>query len=249
MLLTLVSAIPSSAQTVRLLSGKDVRLPSQFVVQKDGIRFAPPDRSDVVTLEWTTIDVRALSRDEPMLNEARQKAVLTGKSAYVTVAAPINYLQAFLSLPVDVEFNQRWEFRSSTVSNYTVSLDGFARSGKASDHFSQLKGVAFVQGQSRTVASAINKTRYPLATTIEGLFRMIGDDRIPESARLVRDLQDRGAFFPNLLIGLKNLQRVYPNDARIRDVIKAVERLSSDRAISVDAQREVLSFVRAVRGR
>ncbi len=247
MLSAFVGVAFSSAQTVRTLGGKDVRLPSQFLVQKDGIRFAPPDRAEAVTLEWSMIDVRALSRDEPMLNEARQKALLTGKSSYFTVPAPINYLQAFLSLPVDVQFNQRWEYRSSTASNYTVSFDGFARPGKP-DYLSQLQGAAFVSGQSRTVSRAIDKTRYPLATTVEGLFRMIGDDRKPDAARLVRDLQDHGAFFPNLLIGLRNLQKVYPNDVRVRNVIKAVEKLASDRAISVDAQREVLAFVRAVRG-
>ncbi|MCX6952824.1 MAG: hypothetical protein NTV51_11755 [Verrucomicrobia bacterium] len=52
----------------------------------------------------------------------------------------------------------------------------------------------------------------------------IGDDRKPDAQRLIRELQTHGAFFPNLILGVRKLQKVYPRGHMIPRLLKDLDK-------------------------
>lgn len=238
LLLTLFVGIAvAQAQTNTLrVDGKPCALPTQFVVNEQGVQFVAPGQSLRVVL-WSQVDLPSLAANEPQIEAARQEALLHHKTSYFLAKASWHDFKAFMSAPISVRFQPRVETRTRTVSRYDVSFNGYP----TADGRRSLQDLGVVRGDSSTVSVAIDQTRFPLVTTIEGLFLTIGDDRNPDSSRLIRELQRQNGFFQNLLIGLRNLQDRYPRHGGIADTVKSIELLSTG-TVSIDAQRQLMKF-------
>jgi len=232
----------AAAQTV-VYKNQRLSLPPQFTVEPHAITYLPAGARQITTLRWDDIDLAILARQEPEIEGARHQAVLTGKKVYLAVTPPIHYMRLFMELPVNVQFNRSWVATSQT--RYTTSTTSFPQGTGTGQTVLATQG--FVT--AKTTTRIIDTTRYPLATTMEGLLMTMGDDRKPDAQRLVRELQTYGAFFPNLILGVRKLQEVYPRDHMLPRLLKALDKLSSDQAISVDAQRELQAFVAYTRKR
>lgn len=234
----------SSAQTLRSSDGRSLQLPTQFVVEVDGIRFVPRGAREPLLLDWGRIDLVALAQEEPQIEEARHTALLTKTNTHFTITPPIDYVQAFLELPVDVTFNPQWEVKARGTQYHT-----------SAGHFPQVPGlydrclhVGYITN-SRLNVSVVNRTRYPIATTIEGILSIISQDGRSEVSQLIRDLRAHDAFFPNLAVGLRKIHEANPTDLQVERALRAIERLSNDVALSVDAQRHLADFLRYARWR
>ncbi len=238
--LLLVAVLTAGAQSV-IRSGQRMALPKQFTVEQKGLTYVVSGQRQATVISWNEIDTATLARQEPEIEAARQRAVLTGKSTYFTVTPPPVYMRLFMGLPVRVEFNSSWVAISR--SNYAVSATGSVQN--AGSGLATFTAQGFVSGVTST--RLIDTSRYPLATTIEGLLMTMGDDRKPDSHRLIRELQTQGAFFPNLILGFRNLNEIYPRDPMIPRVLRALDKLSSDQSVSIDAQRELIVFVNYTR--
>ena len=231
-----------SAQQLRGIKNEIIDLPARFLTNEKGIQFVPRGQP-MQLIKWEHINLADLSQKEPSIEEARQKALMHKVTTYFEPKQPWQELKAFMAAPVEIRFREKVETRSTSSGRYNVSLSGYS-TGTSS--LSILTASGFIVGQSSTIAVTIDRTRYPLATNMEGLFLTIGNDKHHDSYALIRDLQSQNAFFVNLLMGLRNLKVVYSRYGPIDDAIRAVELLSNGRQ-SIDAQRELYKFATTVR--
>jgi hypothetical protein len=229
------------AQTIRTLDHQPVLMPSQFIVSPDGIEYLREGRATPIVAPWDKIDLNALAKEEPQIERARQKAILTKQRVYVTVPKPANYYVAFLKLPVNATFPTQTLSITQDTSIYNMSAEAFSTSDGAATS-TTVDG--FIAGTSTSRTKTVDLTRYPLCTTIEGLFMTLAADSNPDSKKLILDLEKQSSFFPNLILGLKDLAALYPKDPEIKETILALEKFTTgDVAVSVDSQRQLASFV------
>jgi hypothetical protein len=231
-----------SAQQIKGSKNEVIDLPAKFLTNEKGIQFVPRGQQ-MQLIKWEQIDLMYLSQKEPSIEDARQKALMHRVTTYFEPKQPWQELKAFMAAPVEIRFQRKVETRSTSTGRYNVSLTGFS-TGTSS--LGILAASGFIAGQSSTISVSIDRTRYPLATNMEGLFLTIGNDKHHDSYALISDLQSQNAFFVNLLTGLRNLKVVYPRYGPINDVIRAIELLSNGQQ-SIDAQRELYKFAMTVR--
>jgi len=232
----------SHAQQIKGSKNEIIDLPTRFLTNEKGIQFVPKGQP-MQLIKWEQINLTDLSQKEPSIEDARQKALMHRVTTYFEPKKPWQELKAFMAAPVEIRFQRKVETRSTSTGRYNVSLTGFS-TGTSS--LGILAASGFIVGQSSTISVSIDRTRYPLATNMEGLFLTIGNDKHHDSYVLISDLQSQNAFFVNLLMGLRNLKVVYPRYGPINDAIKAVELLSNGQQ-SIDAQRELYKFAMTVR--
>lgn len=232
----------SNAQQIKGSKNEIIDLPTRFLTNEKGIQFVPKGQP-MKLIKWEQVNLTDLSQKEPSIEDARQKALMHRVTTYFEPKQPWQELKAFMAAPVEIRFQRKVETRSASTGRYNVSLTGFS-TGTSS--LGILAASGFIVGQSSTISVSIDRTRYPLATNMEGLFLTIGNDKHHDSYALISDLQSQNAFFVNLLMGLRNLKLVYPRYGPINDAIRAVELLSNGQQ-SIDAQRELYKFAMTVR--
>lgn len=242
-----LSCGPLWAVTVHSLDGREVVLPERFLVEPGGISFRQEAGSEIVFIPWEAVDLRRLALVHPELDRARAKAVRSGEHVYIQDLPPPNFYRAFLNQPIHVTFNAHFVYRSRPRDQLHISTAGFAEADAVDRIAAEKDG--FITAESDGLKEIIDKTKYPLNTTVEGLLMVLGNDSSKHSRDLIRELQKHGAFFENLIIGLRNLEEVYPQDPEIERTRRAIASLSTGRTISVDDQRQLRRFAEHARKR
>lgn len=230
------------AQRIHLQDGRAGVLPGQFVVAHEGISWVGVGQVEPTVIRWGEIDLALLARQEPDIEKARQKALLTRESTYFTIPEQENHFVAFLELPIEVKFNRAWKVTKRESSSYYISTEGFVNVPSTGEDYLIASG--FVDKESLSKEKVEEVTPYPISTTIRGLFMIIGDDRNSRSRSVIRELRKQPGFFENIIIGLQNLAQLEPTRTReINEAIHALRSLASNRPISIDAQRSLLRFL------
>lgn len=229
-----------SAQTIYSNDGKSLKLPSQFIVFSEGIKWIQPGKTNTVVAKWSNIDMKRLASTEPDIDGARQKAILTQENLYFKVQPVIatNYYRTFLGLEVNIKFQEEWKAITQGTVCYSMSTSGFVdtRTGFYS-------GTASGTGQIHAQTDILDVTRPSLNTTIEGLLMEISNVSNRNSANLIRDLKESGPVFTNLILIFDNLKTAYPQDKEIYRTITALHRLKNSRAVNTDSMRQIRLFV------
>jgi hypothetical protein len=248
LLLAAFVAVPQApaAVTVHSKDGRSLELPERFLVEAEGISFHDLARDEIGFIEWQEVDLRRLALTRIEIDSARLQAIETGERVYIqqVPSRQINYYRAFLNQKIHVRFNSRFTFRGQEREEVFVSSRGFPGPQEMEEVWASRD--RFISGESAILREIAERTRYPLDTTVEGLFMVLGRDN-RHARDLIRELQVHGAFFENLAIGLRNLEEVYPGDPEIARTRRAIDSLSSGRTIGFDDQRQLLRFVEHAR--
>ena len=240
----LVLATTAFSQTLRSIDNRVAKLPSQFIVSQEGVRWIQSGLSDPILIKWDRINLDALAKEEPKIEEARQKAILTKQEIFISIPLPRNYYKEFLTLPINTKFKETGKAVSSGRVSYDVSTNGYV------DYNTGFySGNSKVAGTTSSITKYIDTTRPSLNTTIEGLFLKISDDSKLDSHKLINDLKESGDVYQNLRIAFSNLQDAYPADVEIKRTLAALDRLIAEKATSVDAMRQIGRFVEYARNK
>ena len=226
------------SQTLKSIDNRVAKLPAQFIVSPEGVKWMQPGAREPTLVAWDRIDLEALAKEEPMIEEARQKAILTQKEIFLSVPPPRNYFKEFLALPVNVEFKQDWKAVAKGRATYSVSTDGYVDYNSGS-----YSAKSRITGNTVTSIKYIDKTRPSLNTTVEGLLLTLSDDSKLDNHRLVNDLKESGAVYQNIRMAFTSLQTAYPNDLEIKRTAASLDRLIAEKTTSVDAMRQLGAFV------
>jgi hypothetical protein len=237
-ILVLALATTAAGQTLRSIDNRVAKLPSQFIVTKDGVKWIQPGLREPILITWDRIDLEALAKEEPKIEEARQKAILTKKDVFISIPPPRNYYKEFLALPVNARFKEKWKAVSSGRVDYDISTNGYIDYNTGS-----YSGTSKVSGTTSSITKYIDNTRQSLNTTVEGLLLKMSDDTQLDTHKLVNDLRESGDVYQNLKIAFSNLQAAYPSDVEIGRTAAALDRLMAEKTTSVDAMRQLRKFV------
>jgi hypothetical protein len=247
LLILLLSCVACTAQTIHSADKqRSVKLPSQFIVTQEGLKWVQPGVKDPVTVAWERIDLESLAKEEPQIEQARQKVMLTQKSIYVTVPAPVNHYKEFLNLPVKAKFKEKWTAVTSTTSSYDMSVNGYSTTNAAGTYFN---ATGEGSGSSTSNTRYVDTSRQALSVTMEGFLLSLSKDGATDTHRLVKDLQENGSTLLNVRAALVNLGEVYPKDLEIPRTIAAIDRLTTEKTTSVDAMRQLGKFVEYARNK
>ena len=227
----------ASAQTIRSGDGRAAQLPSQFAVSEEGIKWMQPGAPTPILVKWERIDLAALAREEPKIEQARQQAILSKKEVYISTPPKLNYYREFLSQSVNVQFQQKWKSVSTGRVDYDISTTGYVDYNTGG-----FSANSQVTGRTSETTKYIDQTRPSLNTTVEGLLLKLGEDDKIDTHRLIQDLRDSGSVLQNINLLFSNLAEVYPNDYEIGKAKKALDRLIAERATSVDSMRQFKAF-------
>jgi hypothetical protein len=240
----------AQARSLPLARGGVLPLPDHAVAGADGVTFVRPGEAQPVTVKWDQVDLVRLAKEEAGLEAARQKALLTGeKTVLGPEAARLNPYTEFLSLPVNITFRAR-ESRQSRIDYREATQrqppligvegdGGFVQPGIPRP--GQRTVTAGVATRSETVVEA---TRPPIDSSALGFLEMISDDKRTASGSLLRETREHPAVFANLLAGLRELQRLVPEDPMPSKAADTLLELSRNGPVSIDAQRRLAEFLR-----
>jgi hypothetical protein len=243
LVLGMAFATSVSAQTIKSVDNRVAKLPSQFIVTPSGIKWIQPGLREPTHITWDRINLEALAREEPKIEEARQTAALTNKDVFVSVPPPRNYYKEFLAIPINTAFKEKWEAATTSRSSYQVNTSGFV------DSFGNISASSNVSGVSNSVTQYIDKTRPSLNTNMAGLLLKMSADSDIDTHRLVNDLRESGSVYYNVKSAFGNLQAAYPGDIEISRTVAAMDRLMAEKTTSVDAMRQLKKFVEHARSR
>ena len=95
----------------------------------------------------------------------------------------------------------------------------------------------------------INTTRPALDTTASAFLELISDDTRGATGSLIRELREHPDVFTTLIAALRDLQAQTPNDPSPGKAIQAVQLISRNGSVSVDAQRQLARFVQLAQAR
>ncbi len=247
--LLVFSVSPAVGKSLPLADGRSLALPERFLLDESGVAFLRDPDGEMVEVDWDDINSRKLALTQPDIDRLRNRAVEEQTRIYVEQASAPNPYREFLEQTIYVEFNTAFEAFTRTRRDLRVSTKGFGEpSGEEKEHEEESDpSERFITGESETLKRLVETTPYPIDTTIEGFLFLIGDDTQPHSRTVIRELQSHGAFFQNLIIGLRNLAETNPRDHEIHAAIRAMEDISNGRAISVDSQRQIHRFAEHAR--
>ncbi|AKC81994.1 hypothetical protein IMCC26134_02960 [Verrucomicrobia bacterium IMCC26134] len=226
-----------SAQVIRSVDGRTAQLPAQFAVTPDGLKWVQSKSTDPVLILWNKIDLVALARDQPKIEEARQQVLLSNTVVYFSSPPKPNYYREFLSQKINVEFQQKWTAVSTGTIEYTTNTSGYAGYNPG-----YTGSDSRVTGTISLTTHYIDQTRPALNTTIEGLLLQLGEDDRIDTHRLINDLRESGGVFRNIQLLFSSLREIYPNDIEIYKASRGIDKLISERATSVDAMRQLKAF-------
>jgi hypothetical protein len=189
------------------------------------------------------------------MEAGRQKALLSGEKTLVGPEAPkANPYVEFLSLPVKITFRAK-ETRHSRVdySGVSSNVTPLPRDPENPTPIQPGLGIPGARTQSRGTAisteTTVDGTRPALDTSAMGFLELISDDTRSASGNLLREAREHPDVFANLLTGLRELQRLAPEDALPSKAAEALQVLARAGAVSVPAQRDIAVFLRLARER
>jgi hypothetical protein len=226
-----------SAQTIRSVDGRVAQLPQQFAVSEEGIKWMQPGAAAPILVKWDRIDLAALARDEPKIEQARQQAILSKKEVFISTPPKPNYYREFLSQSINVQFQQKWKAVSSGRVDYDISTTGYVDYNTGG-----FSANSKVTGRTSETTKYIDQTRPSLNTTVEELLLKLGEDDKIDTHRLIQDLRESGSVLQNLNLLFSSLAEAYPDDYEIGKAKRALDRLIAERATSVDAMRQLKAF-------
>lgn len=227
-----------NGQVIRSIDGRALQLPKQFLVTHEGLTWITSGSREPTTVVWSRIDLQRLALEEPEIEEARHEAILSSKDVYFTASPKPNFYRELLSHEINVQFKQKWKSTTTGRVDYNISTTGYVSNGAG--YPTQNSAVA---GRTSEVTRYIDQTRPALSTTVEGLLLRLGEDDRLDSHRLIADLRESGAVMQNIRMLFMNLSEVYPEDYEIPKTVRALDRLISESTTSVDAMRQLRSFV------
>jgi len=240
----LLPAHGESGPSIPLRNADPITLPQRFVLSDEGIRFVIPNDMEVVKIRWQDIDLARFALAEPELNRLREQVLLLGERELVEVSPAPNYFREFLDSPLNIRFNQ--EFSRESQFRYRYHLQPH-RSGSSPENHPHNQDSFTVTGggQEREVISEL--TRPEFNSTVEGFLLMISDSSTSRSRRLIRDLREHQSLYANLIIGMQNLQKAYPDSREILIGTQALEQFSRSSTISIDDQNSLARFLQFAR--
>lgn len=240
----------TQARSLPLARGGALPLPDHAVAGADGVTFVRPGEAQSVTVKWEHVDLGRLAKQEVALEAARQKALLTGeKTVLGPEAARPNPYAEFLSSAVNITFRakesrqSRIDYREATQQRAPLVVadgdGGFVQPGIPRPLQRTVTGG--VATRSETV---VDRTRPPIDSSALGFLEMISDDKRTPSGNLLRETREHPAVFANLLAGLRELQRLVPEDPMPSKAADTLLELSRTGPVSIEAQRQMAEFLR-----
>jgi hypothetical protein len=233
----LLFIVQIDAQVIRSVDRRVAQLPDRFAVTYAGIKWIQPNVTEPILIVWNRIDLVALALEQPKIEEARQKALLSKDDIYFSIPPKPNYYRDFLNQPINVQFQQKWKAVTSGRVDYNVSTTGYIDYNSG-----YINANSRVTGTYSEKTNYIDQTRPALNTTIEGLLLQLGEDDKIDTHRLIKDLRASGGVLQNIRLLFSSLQDVYPNDPEINKAIRGLDRLLAESATSVDAMRQLKGF-------
>ena len=240
----------TQARSLPLTRGGALPLPDHAVAGADGVTFVRPGEAKPVTVKWEDVDLARLARQEVALEAARQKALLTGeKTVLGPEAARPNPYSEFLSLPVNITFRAK-ESRQSRIDYREATQQQAPLVAADGDGAVIQPGIprpiqrSFTAGVATRSETLVDGTRPPIDTSALGFLEMISDDKRSASGNLLRETREHPAVFARLLAGLRELQRLVPEDPTPAKAADTLLELSRSGPVSIEAQRRMAEFLR-----